>query len=279
MPVPSRTKTLLVGLIVLFVVGLPALGFAQNEDEEDRFEQVIGDALRAYNEGDYDKALDLYFEAKVIKDLAEIDYSIARSYHNKSKCAAAEKFYKKAQSRISELPEAYEAKIEEHLASLDSCVEAEEPEEPEDPVVVQPQPIQPQPTPPPDEEKPIDWLSIGIMAGGGAVLLAGLGVDLGSAGLIDDHERYLTDPNSGTNAERRAKIDELESDIQTRQIVVYTLYGVGSAALITGTVLFLVRMDSGESDATAAEGEDATTWQLEPTFSDDSAGMLFRTNF
>jgi len=259
-------------LITTMLIAVPMSGFAQDSDEE-RFEQVIGDALRAYNEGNYDKALDLYFEAKVLKDLAEIDYSIARAYHNKSKCSAAEKFYKRAQNRIDQLPEAYEAKIEEHLASLSECVEAEEPEDKPDPVVVQPTP-QPVPVqPPPKEEKPIDWLSIGIMAGGGAILIAGLGVDLGSAGLVDDHKMYTTDPTSGTNAERRAKIEDLESDIQTRKIVAITLYGVGGAALVAGTVLFFVRMDSGDEDT------ESTSWQLDPVFGADSAGMSFTTRF
>lgn len=253
-------------------VAAPTTAWAQDGDEE-RFNRAIGDALRAYNEGRYDKALDLYFEAKVIKDLAEIDYSIARTYHNLGQCNQAEKFYKKTQGRLGELPEGYEAKIDQYLAELpETCI----PPEVEAPVIAEPEPVpvQPQPAPPPvDQSAEVDWLSIGIMGGGAAVLLAGLGVDLGSASLVDEHKDFATNPDSGTDEERRARMAELESDIDTRKIVVYTLYGVGGAALVTGTVLFFLRMDGDEAPA------DATSWQLDPTFGPDSAGMNLRASW
>ncbi|MDX9723278.1 MAG: tetratricopeptide repeat protein, partial [Myxococcota bacterium] len=189
---------------LLLVAAVALQGFAQ-ESEKSR-DQLIAEALRAYNEGNYDKALDLYFEAKVIEDLAEIDYSIARCYHNLQKCEQARKFYEKTMSRIDELPEGFDLRVQKQLVELESCVD------PEDTVVVtqpEPPPVDPQPVDPEPElpeESSIDWLSIGIMGGGAAIAIAGLGVDLGSQGLIDDHKKYSSDISTGSNDERRTKV-------------------------------------------------------------------------
>lgn len=245
--------------------------------QDDRFERIIADALRAYNEGRYEAALDLYFEAKVLQDLAEIDYSIARTYHNLNQCDQAEKFYKRVQNRLSELPDGYEARVEKYLIELPTtCVSAK----PEEVKVVEPvQPVPP--TNPVEPARPVDsgsagpdWVSIGIMGGGAALLLGGLIVDVAGAGLVDEHKDLVTNPDSGTEEARRKRIAELEDEMDTQKIVAYTLYGIGGAALLTGTVLLIVNMASDD-----ASGSAAADWQLHPALGPDGAGMTLRATW
>ncbi|PIW01021.1 MAG: hypothetical protein COW42_06195 [Deltaproteobacteria bacterium CG17_big_fil_post_rev_8_21_14_2_50_63_7] len=267
--VVKRIHMKITGLILaLTFLLVPFVCQAQDSDANERFDAVIGDALRAYNEGDFDRALDLYFEAKVINDLAEIDYSIARCYHKIGKCEAAKKFYDSALKRVSELPETYEQKINEHIASLpETCIPEKQPEEVKVVEVQTPE----EKTPPVVLEPPTDWLSIGVMAGGGAVLLGGLGLDIASASLADEHKALKTDPATGTDASRKAKLDQLESDISTRKTIVIAMYGVGGAALITGTVLFFLRMNDDSASDTA--------WNLYPSVGDGSASVSLLTRW
>ncbi|MDX9723364.1 MAG: hypothetical protein RBU37_21630, partial [Myxococcota bacterium] len=130
-------------------------------------------------------------------------------------------------------------------------------------------PVDPEPELP--EESSIDWLSIGIMGGGAAIAIAGLGVDLGSQGLIDDHKKYSSDISTGSNEERRTKVAELEDDISTRKLVSIVLYGVGGAALATGVVLFVLRSGS--------EQEEQASYDLLPVVDAEGAGLRFNLRF
>jgi hypothetical protein len=259
-----------------------------NADEDARFEALISDALRAYTEGEYEKALDIYFKAKVMRNLPEIDYSIALCYQKLNKCSAAKSSYERVLNRTP--TEDMQTLIDKTKAKLDDLPKTCQETKAEPVAVVEPPKADPTPTPAPvtpTQPPPqadgggVDWLAIGLMAGGGALVLAGLGTDLGSAGLIDDYNFYNTDPSSGTNAERRAKVDSLASDISTRKVAVWSLYGVGAAALITGTV-FLLLPDSDKRASNATPDPDrslADRLYLQPALNPDGAGLLLGGSF
>jgi tetratricopeptide (TPR) repeat protein len=287
------TLTLLLALCVS--VGLspfspPSSAFADAAADEDaRFEALISDALRAYTEGDYEKAIDIYFKAKVMRNLPAIDYSIARCYHKLNKCSAAKNSYDRVLNRpANETPQELIDKSRAQLEELKTCQEAKDavvavdppkadPPKTDTTVVTQPK-VDPPKT---DDSGKIDWLAIGLMSGGGALVLAGLGVDLGSASLTDDYNYYNTDPTSGTNAERRAKVDSLSSDITTRKVAVWSLYGAGAAALITGVVFLLLPEDKATSGLNTSPSDTslADRLYLQPALNPDGAGLLLGGSF
>ncbi len=262
-------KSCIFALVLL--LGSLTLTATATANQDERFDSVIAEALRAYNEGNYDRAVTLYFEAKVIHDLAEIDYSIARSYHNLGNCEAAGRFYQRALDRGDDLPETYRGRTRDYLANLDqTCVPKEVEVVTPTPPTTPTEPPPPQQLPPPVESGGVDWLSIGVMAGGGALLLTGLGIDLASGSLVDEHKDLHTNTALGTDEERRAKIKSIEDDIATRRAIVFALYGVGGAALITGVVLAILRMDSED---------DGSAWTVQPALQADGAGLFLHTRW
>lgn len=280
------TLTLLLALCVS--VGLspfspPSSAFADAAADEDaRFEALISDALRAYTEGDYEKAIDIYFKAKVMRNLPAIDYSIARCYHKLNKCSAAKNSYDRVLNRpTNETPQELIDKSRAQLEELKTCQEAKDAVVAVDPPKADPPKADPPKTDTTDDSGKIDWLAVGLMSGGGALVLAGLGVDLGSASLTDDYNYYNTDPTSGTNAERRAKVDSLSSDITTRKIAVWSLYGAGAAALITGVVFLLLPEDKATSGLNTSPSDTslADRLYLQPALNPDGAGLLLGGSF
>lgn len=275
-----RRLTSLILLAALLCGSIPPnISFADAE-EDARFEALIGDALRAYTEGEYEKAIDIYFKAKVMRNLPDIDYSIARCYHKLNKCNAAKSSYERVLNRAAgEVSDDLITKSKTQIESLKTCVEQKTDTVQVDPPKVDPPKQDPPKVDPPKQDPPkvdgggggVDWLAIGLIGGGGALFLAGLGTDLGSQSLIDDYNYYNTDPTSGTNAERRAQVESLDSDITTRKIVVWSLYGLGAATLATG-IVFLVMPDKPAESST-------TGLYLQPALSPESAGLLLGGKF
>lgn len=247
----SHSKACLLLAILLSVAWLshgPLVATAQAQDapsevDTDKLRSLIAEATRLAYEGKYDEAIDRYFEAKTVHDDPRLDFNIARCYHKKGDCQSAIKFYKAVLERSDAAPEDH-ADAKKYLTELADC--------PVDGGAVQAggggitqDPQQPEPGPDPADPKPaapspvLAYVGWGATALGGVLLLGGLGLDVGGAGLVQDYE-------DAASAGDTDAYNSLRDDIESRQGLVFGLYGAGAALTLTGVLLLLLD-DSGES--------------------------------
>ena len=86
----------------------------------DDFEKIVAEGFKHYNDGDFDGAIEKFFEAKFIKDEPELIYNIARSYDKKGECISAQKHYEQFLAR-GDAPEETMEKARGHLERLGVC--------------------------------------------------------------------------------------------------------------------------------------------------------------
>jgi hypothetical protein len=83
-----------------------------------------------------------------------------------------------------------------------------------------------------------DYAAWGLTIGGGALIVAGLATDVSGGGLVDEYE----DAASSGDA---SSYDSLRDDIESRQLTVYSLYGLGGAAAIAGVAMLVLAPGDG----------------------------------
>jgi tetratricopeptide (TPR) repeat protein len=228
--------------------------------DTDKLRSLIAEATRLAYEGQYDEAIDRYFEAKTVHDDPRLDFNIARCYHKKGDCQSAVRFYQAVLERTDAAPEDH-ADARKYLEELADCSMGDDQEvagggtqEPQDP----------QPTPQPEGATPVlTYAGWGATALGGLLLLGGLGLDLGGAGLVQDYEDAAASGDA-------TSYDALRGDIESRQGLVFGLYGAGAALTLTGVVLLL--LDGGESPQ-------PTRLRLTPSLSPEGAGASVHWRF
>jgi hypothetical protein len=225
--------------VTVALCSLPSVAFA---DDTEAFRDTITEATKLAYEGKFDAAIIKYIEAKTLRDDPVIDYNIARCYHKKGDCKAAMAAYKTFVSRV----DAAEADVEaaqDYLVELGDCgVEA--PIVEADPVLdpVEPDPVDPDPEPgaQTDEASAYEYTAWGLTIGGGVLLATGIALDLAGASLVDDYE-------AAAAAGDKSAYEGFRDDIEGRQFTVYTLYGLGAAATISGVVMLMLAPDDAGS--------------------------------
>ncbi len=250
----------LIATVLLAVWAAPALA----QDNTEAFRDTISEATKLAYEGSFDAAILKYIEAKTLRDDPIIDYNIARCYHKKGDCTAAVAAYKTFVGRV----DASEGDVESAQAYLDelgTCgVEA--------PVVVEADPVVDPVDPVPDPDPVVDpgpsdggatgydYVAWGLTIGGGVFLATGVALDVAGASLVDDFK-------AAASAGDEAAYESLRDDIEGRQLTVYTLYGIGAAATVTGVVMLLLAPD------------DAATAIAPAMLGPDAAGVVWAGRF
>ena len=251
-------------LLMLSVASLPSS--AQANDTE-AFRKLIAEATRLAYEQKFDEAIGKYFEAKTIRDDPLLDYNIARCYHKKGDCESAMRFYTLVLEN-SASSEEDRASASEYKAELGECKPKEA-----DPIVVDKGEGEGEGEGDKKGEgvgqgggvggdeggSGFTYAAWGTTIAGGLVLLTGVGLDVGSAGLIDDYKAAAEAGDADT-------FEELSGDIEDRQATIFALYGVGAAALVAGVVMIV--LDDGGG------GVDAPAVGISPLLSPGAAGAL-----
>lgn len=248
--------------LVLFLAAATLLATTPVEAQNlKRMRKVVGEATRLALEGKYDDAISKYIEAKTIQDDPLLDYNIARCYHKKGECEAAVRLYTTVIDRPDSDPETI-ADAERYREELGTCGVPE----PVEPAVVEPpkeEPVVVAVEPPPDEMSTMAYAGWGATIGGGALILTGFAVDVGSSSLGDDLEAAAARGD-------RAEYDQLQDDIDSRQTTILVMYGLGAAAAAAGGVLLYL-------DMTATSEESTVTFL--PTLGPDGASAHIRLTF
>jgi len=233
----------------------------------DKFRELIAEATKLAFEGKYDEAITKYFEAKTIQDDPLLDYNIARCYHKLNNCQQAKRFY---QSVISSKSADEETRTEssKFVTELGECpVEATVVDNGTNNGVKDPPPDDGHKTPPVETQPLDDGMSgmalagWGSLIGGGVLILSGVGLDVASAGLVDDLQGYADSRDT-------ANYNSTQDTIDGRKTTIYILYGVGALAAAVGGTLLVLDMTSDDGSA-----------QLIPTIGPDSAGAMVRFAF
>jgi len=187
------------------------------EPDDDAYYQLMDAARQAIEAEDYEAALANLSLARRSHQPAVLDFSIARAHHNLERWDEAVDSYNTFlrhfegcadPNGLVELAHSYRT-----LALQNEAMRG--------PEVVGDGSINP---------------GVWVLAGGGALILAGVIFDVANSGLDDDLQAAYDD-----NDERGLA---LESDRSTAEVVDAVLYGTGTAAVITGLVLLLV-LDTG----------------------------------
>lgn len=246
---------------LVLAVAFASAPSAAMADDTEAFRTTITEATKLAYEGKFDEAIVKYIEAKTLRDDPVIDYNIARCYHKKGDCQAAVAAYNGFVER-SDADSADVGSAREYLDELGDCGVVETP------VIADPGPgpdpdpdpiLDPGPDPGTNDGAGWSYAAWGLTIGGGVLVASGIALDVAGASLVDDYE-------AAAAVGDQASYDQLRSDIETRQLTVYTLYGVGAAATVTGVVLLLLAPD-----------EPGTA--VAPTLMGDGAGVVFGGRF
>jgi len=80
------------GVVLWILLAMPA-GVAWGQDNAESFEALVAEGVKAFSDGEYDKAIDRFTRARVIEDQPELLFNIARCYDRKGSCQAARDNY------------------------------------------------------------------------------------------------------------------------------------------------------------------------------------------
>ncbi len=211
---------------------------AQPQTAEEHYE--AGKRFYAVNE--FDKAIAEFKAAYTLQADPNILFNIAQAMRKKGDCVGAIEFYNKFLKESPNAPN--RSKVEGWIAELDACAKAQPKEvvTPTKPVDVQPPPVKshppPKPAPPvaPPEPHRSKLPLVGIVTAGVGVALVATGTGLGiSSNRIEKgvEDRCKTACNW---VDERNEIDRGHDRASQAKI----LFGVGSAAIAGGAVLFIL---------------------------------------
>jgi len=309
-------KGVLVALLLLISIVISGPAFA------DEFDQILGSALKYYSEGDYDNAIEKFFEAKLLKDEPELVYNIARAYDKKGDCQAAQKHYSQFLAR-SDAPAETAKKAKSYLEALGECPTkgtlALACDPPSAQVQIDGNPMGPcgryeleqgdrvliisAPGYKPQDKKltitagqveattvnleisepagggivdkdgpsTTNWLAIGTLSGGAALIVATVIVDqINLSGNAKELEKLPQgDP-------RRA---DFEDKFSTNQAIMYVTGGLGVAAIVAGTIFWAADIGASSESAALSTGDDFT-WTLSPAVSHEGdVGAVLNLTF
>jgi tetratricopeptide (TPR) repeat protein len=119
MKVSLWARRLLVCALVLSMAA-PAVWVAGAAHAQESFDDLVARGLKAYSDGQYDEAVEIFMKARVMDDQPDLLYNIARCYHKKGDCIAAQEHYKRFVSRPNATPELVE-KTKGWVAELGEC--------------------------------------------------------------------------------------------------------------------------------------------------------------
>jgi len=266
----------LAGLLsVAIALGALPVGAEPRADKErsTAARQAFEDGKKAYNVGDFDRAIELWKQAYEYRDDPIFLYNIAQAYRQKGDAQKAIFFYR---AYTRESPRARNrAEVEARIVELQKILDAQPPPEPPKP---EPEPAPPAPPPPapvvaaevpeppPPDEHPGQSLVVGgwITGGAGAAVLAtGIVFALKARSISDDLEAQNKAGVPWTPALR-----DRESDGQRDSTIGVVGITVGAAAVVTGATLVWLGM---KKNAVRHE----LGWRLVP----EGAGLRLSASF
>lgn len=92
-----------------------------------------------------------------------------------------------------------------------------------------------------------------LLASGGALLAAALGVHMWALDAKNEADKHAT-PGAESGPERSILFEAAKDDLETRSTMAYVLYGLGAAYVTAGLVLFFIRDDAEEGESGARPG-------------------------
>jgi len=265
-------------LVIATSVLLPLPASAQHKSDRERSalaRQAFDDGKKAYNVGEFEKAIDLWKQAYEYRDDPIFLYNIAQAYRQKGDPPKAIFFYR---AYLRESPRAKNrADVEARITELQKLIDAQPPPEPPKPEPEPPPPppvvVTPAPLPPPVDEPvvsahPGQPLVIGGLVTGGvgvAALATGVVFFLKSRSIASDLEQQNRDGVPWTQALR-----DKESEGKRDSTLGAVGIAVGTAAVLTGATLVWL---GARKNAAAHAAE--LSWRLSPDGVSVGVGLTF----
>jgi tetratricopeptide (TPR) repeat protein len=221
---------------VLVAIALVLAATPAAADDKARAKHLYDDGLAHYNVGEYAAAIESWKQAYVIQPKPILLFNIGQAYRLSGDCAQATTFYDRY---ASDAPPGFDQDELDHARAL--CPVTTKPVEPAvvdtkpAPIVTTPPPIGAAPPPPSHRQR-----TAGIVVGA-----AGLAIDAAAIFFAIDSasQNHTLDHFTG-------EWTQAQEDIQKRGrrdvVLAYALGAGGTAALITGAVLFVLDRSSDE---------------------------------
>lgn len=273
--------TLAVALAACFVLAA-APAVAQDDSRKEAAASMYKVAQEEFGAGNFAEALDKLIEVYELDPNPVILYNIGRCYEELGQLADAAEYFQRA-AADQNLPEQLYAEVGKRLPKLMPALRLREAQALSSSAVTnglsrgeeqalqayvetkETGPVGPVATGP----DPVFFWSGVALAGAGVVLTGvGLGVDSGLSDPIDE----LKDPATRSD---RARVESLQSEIDSGQTLALTMYLAGAATLVAGGVLITLGL-MNEVEAAPAE---ATTWKFGPALAPGVVGVQFGGQF
>jgi tetratricopeptide (TPR) repeat protein len=311
----TLARLLLVCAVILSII-TPALWSPHAAYAQESFDDLVAKGLKSYSDGKYDDAIELFMKARVLDDQADLLYNIARCYHKKGDCIAAQEHYKRFTSRPNATPDLVE-KTANWVTELGQCATTgslalactpanatvsidgdartgpcgkfDDLKPGEHSLLVTSPGYEAQSLTVKVEVDKVITATANLKRAEGPVTtdsganwlgwgLTGGGAAVLVAGLSVDIANLSNQDELKTLIKGDPARASVEDAYSRNQTITWVLYGLGAATAITGVVFLITGVGKPASEQ-RAQSADGFTWQLVPSFSPDHAGGLLQLTF
>jgi tetratricopeptide (TPR) repeat protein len=217
-------------------------------------QKAFEDGKKAYNLGQFDKAIELWTRAYEIKPNAVFLYNIAQAHRQQRDFVKAILLYK---SYLREAPDApNRADVETKIADMQKLLDEQNkagdkpPQDALDPTKPPPEPPPPEPVKPeikPEPPAPVDSGSdpgkgmkiagIAVGAGGVGLIVVGVLFSLQAKGIASDLEEHTANGDPWS-----AELSDMESSGKSKSTLGVVMLSVGAVAVLGGGTIFILGM-------------------------------------
>jgi tetratricopeptide (TPR) repeat protein len=225
------------GWILLFVAICVGTAVAQPKDPA---EAAYQEGRRLYDLRDWDNAIAKFKEAYKLHPDDKSLFNIAQSYRLKGDCVEAVGFYKTYKRNYPSASNI--AAVDKFITELEPCAQKPPPATTATTATASQPPTQPEPV---YEDRGAGKRSMGLIIGGAGLLVAGTGV---AFGLIAKSKESKVEGGDGT----QMWDPSIETSGKRFDMLAKVSWGIGGAAIVGGTVLFVMGKSSEHVRVSAA---------------------------
>jgi tetratricopeptide (TPR) repeat protein len=221
--------------------------------------ELYEEGLRHYGAGEYDEAIAAWQASYDLSKAPLLLFNLGQAHRLKGDCAAARRLYERYRAEEPQ-PKNLDELVAAEALCRDAAPEPPPVVEPPPPAVAAPPPVVASPAPaavpPPPRRSRRGQRVAGLVTGGAGLVAGGAAVFFG-----------LRAADAEATVEERVgewtrELADLEARGRRDQTIALVASAAGAAAIVTGTVLYLLGRDDAAVEVSPARGGAAVSWRV-----------------